>query len=191
VHNSIMDFVKHYLKPEEVSGKRVLEIGSLNVNGSVRDVIQGTSMYIGIDIRGGTDVDIVMSGEHLYSVFAPESFDVVLCIETLEHVFDWRQVIRQIKYVLRPNGVVLLTTRSPGYKLHGYPEDFWRFTLTDMTQIFSDMRPEALIADPEFAGVLVKVRKILPVILDEIDVAGITEIEIQGAIDEDTDRSTL
>jgi SAM-dependent methyltransferase len=176
MHKSIMAFVEQNLKGADICGKRVLEVGSLFVNGSVRPYVQQYSpaMYIGIDIRGGQCVDIVMRGEHLYSVFARESFDIVLCLETLEHVELWRQVIDQMKYVLRPNGLILATTRSPGFHLHEYPTVFWRFTREDMSAIFADMFIECMEDDTEYPGILVRVRK--PPIVN------LNSIEIRGAV---------
>jgi len=38
--------------------------------------------------------------ENLIKRFGPESFDVVIATELLEHVIDWRRVINNMKTVL-------------------------------------------------------------------------------------------
>ena len=160
MHGTIMPFLKANLLPEDIVSKRVLEIGSLNINGSPEEYILShlPSMYIGIDEYAGLNVDIKMSGDHLQSLFAPESFDIVICLEVLEHAKEWRQLIDQIKYVTRPGGCVILTCRGPNCQYHGDPEfnygDFYRFTISDMRKIFADFFIESLIEDLGLPGTL-------------------------------------
>jgi len=93
---AVIEFFVEDVKPEEFRDKRVLEVGSGYVNGSVRPLIERfmrPKEYIGIDIELGKYVDIVLPAEELVEYFGSESFDVVLSTETLEHVKDWRKVI--------------------------------------------------------------------------------------------------
>lgn len=132
-----------------VEDKFVLEVGSLDVNGSIRRVVEGFGprKYTGVDIRSGPGVDEVVSVEDLLSTFGPETFDLVLSTEMLEHVPDWKSAVRNLKGVLRPGGTLLLTTRSQGFRFHGYPYDFWRFSREDLANIFSDFDVKALEKD--------------------------------------------
>lgn len=41
--------------------------------------------------------------------FPPAYFDVVVCTEVLEHVYEYEAVIRELKRVLRPGGRLILT----------------------------------------------------------------------------------
>lgn len=59
--------------------------------------------------------------------FADGTFDAVICAELLEHVFDPRQVVREIRRVLRPGGRVLITVPFL-VPIHGDPGDFGRYT---------------------------------------------------------------
>lgn len=153
-----MDFVAANLTAEEVSGKRVLEVGSYNVNGSVRSIIEplGPASYLGIDMRDGPAVDLVCD---ISQRPAPGGFfDVVVCAEMLEHANDWRACICNMRGSLAPGGVLLLTTRSQGFPLHEYPGDFWRFEKEDIEKIFSDMEIIASERDPLVPGVFIKVK---------------------------------
>ncbi|MEO7251905.1 MAG: hypothetical protein ABIW30_04775, partial [Arenimonas sp.] len=47
---------------DDFSQKRILEIGSYNVNGSIRQFFQG-STYVGVDLTEGPDVDVVCEGD--------------------------------------------------------------------------------------------------------------------------------
>ena len=118
----------------KLSGE-IIEVGSFDCNGSVRDVIPVT---VGIDIRKGKNVDRVMDACDLLKVFGRESFDHGICVETLEHCEDWKEVIRQLFAVVKKDGIIVLTTPPARKKRHNYPDDFWRFTLDDLLEIFGD-----------------------------------------------------
>lgn len=160
-NRSCLDFAKFNLKPEDVRGKKIIEIGSRDVNGSVKQEIMPLQplSYLGVDIEMADGVDEVCNVYDLVEHFGEESFDVVISTEMVEHVRDWREAFSQMKRILKPNGVMLITTRSKGFPYHDYPSDFWRFELEDMETIFSDMEIEALDNDESDPGVLVKARK--------------------------------
>jgi SAM-dependent methyltransferase len=168
------DFVARMLTSEDVAGRRVLEVGSYDHNGSPRALAMslGPSRYIGVDLERGPGVDEVCDMTALVERFGPESFDVVITTEVLEHVEDWRRAVDNLKRVLAPEGVLILTTRSKGFGFHGYPYDFWRFGLDDMRVILMDLDIEVLETDaPDQPGVFVRARvprssRALPVPLD-------------------------
>ena len=156
-----VEFIRKNLREDEVRGKAVIEVGSLDVNGSVRPAVEALrpASYIGIDLREGPGVDIVCNAESLLERFGPEVFDILITTELLEHVRDWRLIISNLKKLLKPNGLLLITTRSKGFPFHGYPFDFWRYEVSDMRVIFSDFVVEMIEPDSLDPGVFVKVRK--------------------------------
>jgi SAM-dependent methyltransferase len=56
-----------------------------------------------------------------------ESFGLILNLESLEHISNPQKAIDEIHRVLRPNGLLILTTVMH-FKIHRYPKDYWRFT---------------------------------------------------------------
>ena len=157
-----VEFARSVLQREDVAGSRVLEVGSYDYNGSVRRIAEALepSTYVGVDIVPGPGVDEIVRIEDLEARFGPDSFDVVICTETLEHVLDWRAAIWNLKAVVRPGGVLIVTTRSRGFYFHGYPGDYWRYELEDMRVIFADMTLERLESDdPNSPGVFLRARR--------------------------------
>ena len=156
-----LETVARALPEAEVRGKRVLEVGSLDVNGSVRPGIManGPAEYVGIDIRSGPGVDVICDAAGIDQRFGPNAFDVVISTELLEHAREWQKIIHNFKHVLRPGGVLVVTTRSYGVDFHRQPYDFWRYEKADFELIFSDLAIEDLQLDPSDPGLFIKARK--------------------------------
>ena len=55
------------------------------------------------------------------------SIGLVLNCESLEHIQHPQKAIDEIHRVLRPNGLLILTTVMH-FKIHRAPKDYWRFT---------------------------------------------------------------
>src|SRR5665213_2301548 len=126
-------FTRDAVNHDVVRGGSVLEVGSLDVNGTVRGIVEGLgpARDVGVDLTAGPGVDVQCSASQLIETFGVRAFDVVISTEMLEHVQDWRVVIHNLKGVLKPGGLLVVTTRSEGFRFHGYPMDFWRYSLDD------------------------------------------------------------
>lgn len=183
MHDSVRDFVRRVLTAEVVAEKTVLEVGSAVVNGSIKPVVmaQGPARYVGVDTEPSATVDIVGDAEKLTEAVPAGEWDIVLSTEMLEHVHDWRAAVWGMAQALRPGGLLVLTTRSAGFPYHPYPEDYWRFSLSDMAAILRavDLEPIIVENDPEAYGVFVEARKPVsdwhpkPEALDPLSVIGV------------------
>jgi SAM-dependent methyltransferase len=145
------------LEKYPIQGKDILEVGSYNVNGSVSFDLKAKkpNSYVGVDLSSGPCVDKICDVTNLINEFGRESFDYVITTEMLEHVQDWRAAIQNLKGVCKPGGHILITTRSYGFPLHGYPSDHWRYEVYDMRDIFSDCEIVSVQKDPQDIGVFV------------------------------------
>lgn len=98
------------------TGLTVVEIGSADVNGSIRPFFTG-SAYTGVDLTAGPGVDVVGSG-HEVAVPA-DSVDLVISCECFEHNPMWRETFVNMHRMTRPGGVVAVTCASRGRLEHG------------------------------------------------------------------------
>lgn len=130
MHQGILKFAKKH--KARISG-RVLDVGSYNVNGQLRDVLPIT---IGVDMSEGPGVDQVVNVTDLIETFGAESFDCVCSADALEHMEDWRSALRNMWGVLKPQGVLLITLANPNKGYHGYPSDYWRWDMESFKRLF-------------------------------------------------------
>lgn len=163
MHDSVRSWIYVALTANDIQDRRVLEVGSGDVNGTIRPIVarHEPAEYLGVDMAPGRGVDRVVDCTRLVDEFGAGSWDVVVTTEMLEHVSDWRASIRNLIQVVKPGGLLVITTRSPGFPYHPFPEDHWRYTKGSFERILSNARLEQLIVvdDPEPPGVFVKARK--------------------------------
>jgi len=92
----------------------VLECGSYNVNGAVRDLFAARE-YVGLDWRPGPGVDVV-SLVHEYQ--PGRMFDTVISTEMLEHDPHWRESVARMIELVKPGGWLIITCAAPGRGEH-------------------------------------------------------------------------
>lgn len=95
---------------------KVLEIGSLDINGSVKDFFVNCD-YTGMDISEGKNVDIVCQGQDYDG--PDNTFDQVISCEAMEHNPHWVETFQNMVRVCKPGGLILMTCATLGRKEHG------------------------------------------------------------------------
>jgi SAM-dependent methyltransferase len=123
----------------------ILEIGSFQVSGQesigdLRPLFPGRE-YIGVDFRPGPGVDCVASVENLPQ--ADASVGAVIACNTFEHVRCFWRGFEEIHRVLRPDGVVLISCPF-FFRIHNYPDDYWRFTPAAL-EVLLDKYPSKIL----------------------------------------------
>lgn len=95
---------------------KVLEIGSLDINGSIRPIFYPfAEKYIGIDTQEGPGVDVVTSAT---DYLKPRYFDIVICAEVFEHTPDWKKIIDNSYENLVDGGIFISTMAGEGRAPH-------------------------------------------------------------------------
>jgi len=64
--------------------------------------------------------------EYLPSKY-PDHFGIITCMSVLEHVLDPFEVFHAFRRLLKPGGILILSTVF-SFPLHDEPRDFWRFS---------------------------------------------------------------
>lgn len=155
MHDSVMTYVERLVRTHGLAGKATLEVGSLDVNGSVRPLFTG--LYHGIDMRDGPGVDEVANAENLAR--HDSRWEVVVCTETLEHVRRPWVAVKEMADALSYGGWLILTARGYDdrgcFPVHGFPEDYWRFSVKGFAMMVNDagLGIAECIQDPELPGV--------------------------------------
>jgi SAM-dependent methyltransferase len=115
-------FFALYARPTTAS---VIDIGSMDVNGTLRDWCPAGAKYIGVDIAAGKGVDVVIESTWRLP-FESESFDLAVSSSCFEHdPMFWVTFLETLR-VLKPGGYAYLNVPSNG-KYHAHPHDCWRF----------------------------------------------------------------
>ncbi len=127
MHPSAYNYTVRQLIAIGISGKRILEIGSLDVNSteqglSLRALCEGASAYIGIDEQIGLGVDVVCSAR---DYDGKAVFDIAISTEALEHAPDPTEIIACAWRALRLGGVLLLTAAGPERAPHNCDGTGW------------------------------------------------------------------
>lgn len=103
----------------------VVEIGSMDFNGSLREHIDPSNVYLGLDVEHGKNVDLVI--DPLKPLPLRDDFaDIVLSSSQMEHdKFFWKTFLELMR-VTKDGGYVYISSPSNG-DYHSYPIDCWRF----------------------------------------------------------------
>jgi len=93
-----------------------LEVGSFNVNGSLRVILGKSKEHIGVDFRPGRCVDVVCLA---HEMDFGRQFDAVISASMLEHDPYWKSSIKNMLSHLKDDGILVLSWGAAKNKPHG------------------------------------------------------------------------
>jgi glycosyltransferase involved in cell wall biosynthesis/SAM-dependent methyltransferase len=126
------------------NAENILEVGSQNINGTVRDFFAANTNYLGIDIGKGKDVDFVIPGE---LVELPDGWaDIAISTECFEHAENWKDILLNMIRITKPQGLILLTFAGKGRAVHG-TLDSDVFSSPFTTTYYQNLAPDDVARD--------------------------------------------
>ena len=92
--------------------------------------------YVGCDMRPGPGVDRIEDLGHL--TLDDGVAGAIICVDTLEHVFEVRKAVDEMIRVLRPGGLMLVSVPLD-FRIHDYPDDYWRLTPSCIARLMAPL----------------------------------------------------
>ena len=111
MHDTAYEIGRLFFRSYVSAGDAVLDIGSMDVNGSLRDFRPEGSLYIGVDLSTGNGVNLVVRS-NCQLPFADEVFDIVVATSCFEHDAMFWLTFLEVCRVLKRGGYVYLNTPS-------------------------------------------------------------------------------
>jgi len=105
------------IHPEYFRDSRVLDVGSLDINGSNKFLFYNCD-YIGVDLAEGDNVDVICKA-HEYD---GQPFDTVISSECFEHDMYLEKTLENIVRLLKPGGLFTFSCASRKRPEHGTVE---------------------------------------------------------------------
>lgn len=129
--NGISNFLKSFVKSKS-SRLTVLDVGCGDM--PYRELFKNDE-YIPCDLKSNSKAVIHCTAENIE--YASNSVDVVLSTQMLEHVTDPLCSMKEFYRVIKPNGILLLSTHGI-YPYHPGPTDNYRWTGAGLKQLALD-----------------------------------------------------
>jgi SAM-dependent methyltransferase len=123
----------------------LLEVGSKVYDGGVsfdfKSLFPG-EVYVGIDMLPGLGVDHVVNlcddFEVVDKVLKGRRFSTIICGSVLEHCENPFKAAENITKLLKKGGVVFVSVPFV-FGIHGYPDDYFRYTPNGIKKVFRDL----------------------------------------------------
>ena len=140
-HDEVRESDRHFrmktaLRPEELKGKLVLDVGC-GMGRFAEVATRWGARVVGIDLSAAAEVaaknlanrDFVAFQADVFSLpFAPESFDIIYSVGVLHHTPDCEAAVKGLDKYLKPGGVLAVWLYSGYNKWYRFSDFYRRYT---------------------------------------------------------------
>jgi len=102
---------------------------------------------------------------------ASDSFDCIICTQTLQFIFDVRAAVKTLYRILRPGGVLLVSctgiSQISRYDMDRWG-DYWRFTGASVRRLLGECWPPGAVSVETHGNVLLAVAYLHGLTMDEL-----------------------
>lgn len=122
---------------EELNGfiidGRILDLGGSRKSG-YHKFIGGDHKIDVANIKSEEGVDLIFDAEKKFPI-KDETYDAIVCLNVLEHIFDYQNAVDESFRVLKKEGIMIGSTPFMQI-IHGSPDDYFRYTKSALQKIF-------------------------------------------------------
>jgi len=115
-HYAQQEFINRFVGTEYFNGKKVLEVGSQDINGNNNHLYSNCDV-LRIDLGSGKNVDLVCNGADLDH--PDETYDAIVSTEAFEHDSRFDETLRNIVRMLKSGGIFIFTCAGRDRAEHG------------------------------------------------------------------------
>lgn len=135
IRQNVRDFLHEASRKYDRKQNKLLDIAPQIYEGAKEFFVKSDISTLDIDKNSGADyiADLCKDNSDLIPA---NSFDTIVCAEVLEHTLNPFNAVAEIKRMLKPGGIALITVPF-NFRIHGPLPDCWRFTEHGLRQLFA------------------------------------------------------
>ncbi len=137
IRREVRDFTKQMaVQYINKSKGKVLDVAPQDHEGVLPYVVDGVTVET-LDIDPESGATHIGDLCQLDGVLPSQSYDYIVCTEVLEHTLQPFAAVQEMYRLLRPEGMLFLTTPF-NFRIHGPLPDCWRFTEHGLRALLKD-----------------------------------------------------
>lgn len=144
LREDVTNFMKKYGHEYDDNGVTLLDIAPQDHDGAKPYFPLSKVETLDIDSKSGATY-IADLCEDNSEIVPADHFDIVVCTEVLEHTLNPFLAVNEIRRILKPGGIALVSTPY-NFRIHGPLPDCWRFTEHGLRALFIDFEEVELRA---------------------------------------------